>query len=200
MADQLLGVDGTHQQRSEGLRQRIELNQDRQDRLERPHRDGREAAARAVHRARPADGPAQRPVDLRRRSRWRAEPRRTAADRCAGRGAARRAPDPPAPPAGNPGACCISAATDARPTLPAATQVDARAGRYPGKPATITSPPMFATASTPSLHGRAPTSRSASRPASSTASPHQLVLMLFDGFDEALAQARGAMRRRQRSS
>ena len=27
-----------------------------------------------------------------------------------------------------------------------------------------------------------------------TASPHQLVLMLFDGFDEALAQARGALR------
>jgi flagellar protein FliS len=28
----------------------------------------------------------------------------------------------------------------------------------------------------------------------STASAHQLVLMLFDGFEEALAQARGAMR------
>ena len=28
----------------------------------------------------------------------------------------------------------------------------------------------------------------------STASPHQLVLMLFDGFDEALAQAQGALR------
>lgn len=27
-----------------------------------------------------------------------------------------------------------------------------------------------------------------------TASPHQLVLMLFDGFDEALAQALGALR------
>ena len=28
----------------------------------------------------------------------------------------------------------------------------------------------------------------------STATPHQLVLMLFDGFDEALAQALGALR------
>ena len=27
-----------------------------------------------------------------------------------------------------------------------------------------------------------------------TASPHQLVLMLYDGFDEALAQAQGALR------
>jgi flagellar hook-associated protein 2 len=34
MADQVLGVEGTINSRSEGLRKRIDLNQDRQDQLE----------------------------------------------------------------------------------------------------------------------------------------------------------------------
>ncbi|HMO47094.1 MAG TPA: flagellar export chaperone FliS [Rubrivivax sp.] len=56
---------------------------------------------------------------------------------------------------------------------------------------------MFATASAPAIAPRA--GAGAYRQVGVTtgvaaASPHQLVLMLFDGFDEALAQAQGALR------
>ncbi len=65
LTDRLIGIDGTVSTRSEGLRKRIDLNQDRQEALDRPHRAGREAPARPVHRARQADGRAERPAGLR---------------------------------------------------------------------------------------------------------------------------------------
>ncbi|HRH86757.1 MAG TPA: flagellar export chaperone FliS [Rubrivivax sp.] len=54
---------------------------------------------------------------------------------------------------------------------------------------------MFATASVQTSHASAGAYRQVGvLTGVSTATPHQLVLMLFDGFDEALAQALGALR------
>ena len=54
---------------------------------------------------------------------------------------------------------------------------------------------MFATAPVLSPHAGAGAYRQVGVATGvSTASPHQLVLMLYDGFDEALAQALGALR------
>ncbi len=54
---------------------------------------------------------------------------------------------------------------------------------------------MFATASVSAPHAGAGAYRQVGVVTGvSTATPHRLVLMLFDGFDEALAQALGALR------
>ena len=54
---------------------------------------------------------------------------------------------------------------------------------------------MFATASVLSPHAGAGAYRQVGVATGvSTATPHQLVLMLYDGFDEALTQALGALR------
>lgn len=54
---------------------------------------------------------------------------------------------------------------------------------------------MFATASVHAPHAGAGAYRQVGvLTGVSSATPHQLVLMLFDGFDEALAQAQGALR------
>jgi flagellar secretion chaperone FliS len=55
--------------------------------------------------------------------------------------------------------------------------------------------PMFATATVHAPHAGAGAYRQVGVVTGvSAASPHQLVLMLFDGFDEALAQALGSLR------